>query len=158
MNTRTFSLEDILTITTSRILTERGFNAVTELCNFMTGNSLMLHQLKRAIPICKESLIRQFPQFDTPEMNFEVGKLILMMESPEGKKNLKHLILGWLLPLHTKFGEYLSVAPLEEGEYIEMDPIEELEEMVGKEKVITVDLGNRTEKYFDAYDFPDFIF
>lgn len=47
-NTRTFPLGDVLTITTGRLVAAGGMDAVYEILNFLTGDSLHTTQLPRA--------------------------------------------------------------------------------------------------------------
>jgi Flp pilus assembly CpaF family ATPase len=41
-------------------------------------------------------LFEQFPQFETGEMQFAQGELVLMLETEEGQRYPKELMLGWL--------------------------------------------------------------
>jgi hypothetical protein len=98
---------------------------------------------------CAPALIAQFPELDpdkNPELQFELGKLMEMLKTAEGKE--KELILGWLLPLKAKYGETFQVAPLFKGQWQHKGATDEAAEMAGEDKVITI-------KGPPVEDFPD---
>jgi len=67
METRTFELRAVLTVTTERLLTKRlgphdnGISALYDILNWMTSDNLFTHQLPRAGRECKPWLLRWFP-------------------------------------------------------------------------------------------------
>jgi len=145
MQTKQFHISDVLSITTGRLVSTRHMDGVYEIRNFMTGDNLFTHQLPRASDECKPYLLEQFPQLDTPEMQFALGELIEMLNTQSGKKELDKLILGWLSKLTSgKYGvkceEMLEVKPIPKEAHAIKNPIEEAVEMMGgdRNKVIAV--------------------
>lgn len=122
-----FHLGDVLTITHERLVSPRRIDGVYDILNYMTGESLFTHQLPRAGRACAPALLKQ---------------LIEMLESPNGKAEPEMLVDGWLAKQVARYGEMLGVEPLSSGEYISMDAILEAEAMVGKERVVTVEIDS----------------
>lgn len=123
-NHKTFCLGDILSVITHRLVTDRGFEALYDLCGFMTGESLFTHQLPRAIIICGHHLEKQFPQlagFTADQLN--EGTHVRAYQSRQ------EVVEAWLQDLTRKYGDSFEVAPLPEGSWETKDPLEELVEM-----------------------------
>lgn len=122
-NARTFALADILTMTTGRLMSARGIEAVYDLANWMTGDNLMTHQLPRAADICGPALLAQHPQLVgvEPPQDIDVPDL-----------------MAWLADTERQHGQELPVVPLADGAWEHRNPIEELCDMVGPEKVYVV--------------------
>lgn len=117
-----FDLGTVLTVTTGIFLCE--MDNLYEILNFMTGDSLMTHQLPRASDDCKPSLLEQFPELS----NIVVPEL----ENKEECLEYLNLIAG-------DFGNKFKVEPLKEPTH--HDPILELQEMMSDDqKLIIVQL------------------
>ncbi|SMF86693.1 hypothetical protein [Streptomyces sp. Amel2xC10] len=123
--TRLYSLSDILTMTTGRLLSSRHMEGVYDIANFMTGDSLFTHQLPRAGDACGPALLAQHPQLQgvTPPDGIDEPALV-----------------EWLAAAEHEHGEQLPVAPLQPGEWEHRDPIAELVDMAGPDKAIAVRL------------------
>lgn len=121
MKTKQFHVGDVLTITTGGILlSPRGMSGVYDILRFLTGVSVAIHQIPRAIGACKHEMLKQHPQLadvDASAVNRNNGQ-------------------SWLNEQVAKFGEKLVVRPLPAGIYETRDPVQELEEMAPN-KVIT---------------------
>ena len=133
----------MLSITTGRLVSTRHIGGVYDILNFMTGDNLFTHQLPRASDECKPYLLEQFPQLDTPEMQFALGELIEMLNTEIDKKEPDKLILGWLSKLISgKYGvvceEMLVVKPIPKGVHQFKNPIDEAHEMMGQGKIIVI--------------------
>lgn len=118
-----FTLGDVLSITTGRLVSRDHIDGVYRILDYMTGDSLFTHQLPRASDECKPALLAQHPQLrdlDVPEFTGE-----------------DH-VYAWLTEQEDRFGETLDVDPLilKQGDY--SDPIGDLVQMVGPDKVIPV--------------------
>jgi hypothetical protein len=133
-----FHLGDILSITHGRLVSPRHIGGVYDILNYMTGDNLFTHQLPRASEICRPILLKQHPKLAAPEVDFEVAKLEEMLQTPSGKADPKALVDGWLFTMTIEYGETLPVEPMRPADYEYRDPIQELEEKVGKDKVIVV--------------------
>lgn len=118
-----YALADILTMTTGRLLSPRGIEAVYDIANWMTGDNLMTHQLPRAVDACAPALLAQHPQLEGVEPPHDI-------DVPD--------LMAWIANAEREHGEQLPVTPLPVGAWERRDPIEELCDMVGPEKVIVV--------------------
>ena len=68
-STKTFHLGDILSVTTSRLVSPRHIDGVYDILNWMTGDNLFTHQLPRASRECEGPLLAQHP--DLASRGFE---------------------------------------------------------------------------------------
>ena len=142
-----FHIGDILSITTDMLVSPRLMKGVYDILNYMTGDNLMTHQLPRVAKECKPYLIEQYPQLNSPEMSFALADFsAIMAKTSDDQKGFA--VLGWLSKIY--FGDYgikfpsannmLDVKPLPKGCHQYKNPIEEVVEMVGKNKVIVVEV------------------
>ena len=150
METKRFHLGDVLTVTTGRLVSPRHVDGLYDILGFMSGeDGLFTHQLGRVGKECTPYLLKQFPGLDSPEMQFALGELIEMLETPSGKKEPDKLITGWLskitsgkygiqLPLCGEQNDTLEVAKLPPDAHEQIDPLSELAEKVHPDKIITV--------------------
>lgn len=127
MTDRRFPLDDILSVTTGRLLSRRHMDGLYDLLNYMTGHDLFTHQLGRAADACAPALLAQHPQ-------------LADVQPPEGLDTAD--LMAWLVEQERTHGETLPVAPLPPSEPV--NPIEELCDMVGPEKVFV--LGGRDQE------------
>ena len=119
---REFDLGDVLSITTGRLVSPRHIDGVYDILNHIMGCKHWTHQLGRAAEQAKPWILEQHPQLA------EVDCSACTTETWQ----------GWLAWQVEHFGERLAIRPLP-GEYAERhDPLRELEEMVGKDRVIVV--------------------
>lgn len=132
-----FSFSEILTVTSGRYVCD-DFGRAQELMSHVMGSDIFTHQIPRIAEPCKRMLIEQFPLFDSPEILFAVGKLILMLDTEEGKKNPQNLILGWLSPLITEHGDSFMVKPDESGAFYYENPVDEAADLFGAENVLVI--------------------
>lgn len=124
--TRAFALDDILTVTTGRLLSRRHMDGLYDILGFMTGDNLFTHQLGRAADACGPALLEQHPQ-------------LRGVQPPDGTDALD--LMAWLVTVERQYGETLPVAPLPSGVWEQRNPVEELCDMVGPERVIVADLS-----------------
>ena len=122
---RTYRLDDVLTMTTGRLLSQRGIEAVYDLANFMTGDYLLTHQLPRAADACGPALLDQHPQLRGVEPAADIDQADFA---------------AWLADAERVHGTQLVVTPLPPGVWEHRDPIDELCGMVGPERVIVVEV------------------
>ena len=148
-----FHISDILSITTGRLVSTRHMDGVYDILNFLTGDSLFTHQLPRAVRECEPWLRTQFPQLfggDTitqepvPAESMMVGLLaaldVRLREAGGGDRT--KTIAEWVEQVRTAHGlpEMLPVYEMGADMHTRIDPIEEAEAMVGKGRVIALEL------------------
>jgi len=121
---RVFHLKCILSITTGRLLSEKGTRGVYDILNFMTGDNLYTHQLPRASEECRPHLVHQLPWLeglappvdaDTPQMARGKPLFDWMRETVEASKE--------------RGGPFYAIFPLHPEHHEHKDPIEELRQM-----------------------------
>jgi len=123
-----FPLADILTVTTGRLLS-RHMDDVYRILHYLTDDVVMTHQIPRAVGACQPAVLEQHPQLVdvTPATNAGIDE-----------------IGAWLAEQERRFGETLTVSPIEGWE--RRNPIEELCGMVGPERVIVAVLPDGTAR------------
>lgn len=131
MKTKEFCVSDVLTITTGKLLSKRHVEGVYEILNYLSGDNLYTHQLGRGMEAYAPYLKSLFPELDTPELQLEVGRLALMIDTDVGMENPRALIDGWISGIVrdglVTDGYVFDPAP----QYWQAkDPIQELNEMV----------------------------
>ena len=124
---REFSLGDVLCVSTGRLVSRRGMDAVYDVLNFLTRDNLFTHQLPRALRECQPWVIRQHPQ------------LAAVDASAVNAENLE----TWLLEQEARFGSTLQLEPIPRDDHTVRDPLAEIAEMVGDKPIIV--LGVPTE-------------
>ncbi|MFA4941656.1 MAG: hypothetical protein WC582_03630 [Patescibacteria group bacterium] len=121
-NGKKFHLGDILSITTGKLVSPKGMDGIYDILNYMSGDTLFTHQLPRVSEECKPKILEQHPQLNDIDA------------SPVNSETYKQ----WLAEQVAKYGEYLEIQPLPSGSHESKNPIEELEDKIGKEKIIVV--------------------
>lgn len=119
-----FHLGDVLSITTGICLSPSKpvISGVYKILNFLTGDTLYTHQLGRATDECKPWILRRHPEL----AGIKVPKL-----TPETYKD-------WLDRQVAKYGEWFDLEPIPKDEHRVINPLTELEDMVGKDKIIAI--------------------
>lgn len=113
---REFPLGDILSVTTGRLVSRKHIGGIYEVLNFMTGASLLTHQLPRAAKSCGPELLRQLPQ-------------LVEVEVPEGLRG-EEAIFAWLDNVKAKYGAKHPVTALAPG-YQFKNPFTEWDDLTG---------------------------
>lgn len=120
-----YGLDDILTITTSILLSSRHMDGVYDILGYMTGEELFTHQLPRAAEQCRPELLRQHPQ---------LADVTIAEDANLGEEGAKKFVAEQV----KLFGEKLPVRPLATHAGPHVSPIEELADMVGPERIIVI--------------------
>lgn len=130
MSTRSFPLDEILSITTGCLVADRDMRAVCDVLNFMTGDDLFTHQLPRAADWARPLIFAQHPRLvDVPEpTDLNVGG---------DKVATQERIATWLVPLRERLGHSLLLTS-QEDRWAHRDPIEELNLMRGPLETVLV--------------------
>jgi hypothetical protein len=109
----------------------------------LTGERPMTNQIPRFMEECKPWLLRWFPALDTPEAQFEIGKLSCMLETPTGEEDPEHLIIGWLsgMKVAGHVQESYGVERIPKDDHRDLDAYDELVIMRGTdERIVRIDL------------------
>ena len=126
MPTKTFHIGDILSVTTSRLVSPSHIGGVYSILNWMTGDNLMTHQLPRVAGECAPSLRDQFPDLAA----------ITLLPDFSGKADVDR----WLAKQVAVYGETREVAPLAAGDHTYIDPITEIRQVAPHAKIIAVEV------------------
>lgn len=119
-----FSLGDVLTVATGRLLTRKGVSGMYEILNFMTGDDLYTHQIPRALEECGPHMRRQHPQ-------------IASIEVPEALEGQEE-VWSWLDSQEAVHGDIFCVTPIPTEDHAHIDPLSELAQMAGDKPIVVV--------------------
>lgn len=114
--TRSFHLADVLTITTGRLVSPRGVEAIYDVLNFMTGDNLFTHQLPRGMDECQAPLLAQHPDLAAVEIP----------ASFDAAGDVEAAVHAWVAEQVERFGEFREVAPLPAEAHTHINPLDEL--------------------------------
>lgn len=120
MTARTFSIGAVLSVTSGRLLAEIG--DVHELLDFMTGDTLMTHQLPRASDEAAPEILRQHP---------DLADVVV----PDGL-NTFALVAAWLGA--QKLGAARELTPMNPADHTVIHPIAELKMCAPHLDIVTV--------------------
>jgi hypothetical protein len=124
--TRDFHLGDILSVTTSRLVSPSHMDGIYSILNWMTSDNLFTHQLPRAGEECRGPLLDQHPDLAA----------VVLPDEFDGKEHVER----WLAEQVARFGETRPVAPLAADDHTRINPIDELRMIAPDAKVIPIEL------------------
>ena len=124
MTTKTFHLGDILSVTTSRLVSPRHIDGVYDILNWMTGDDLMTHQLPRASRECEGPLLAQHP---------DLAAVVV----PDGFGGSGERVEAWLAEQVAIYGEFREVTPLPAEDHTSIDPLDEMRIVAPHAEIIT---------------------
>ena len=135
--TKAFHLGDLLSVTTGRLVSPNHIGGVYDVCDFVTGESHMTHQLPRVSrEVVTPWLLEQYPwlaDIEVPE--FDIPR-------DASQEDAGRIVAEWLAGPVAQYGEMHEVTAVPFGTYVGRDPIAELQEMAPHAQIITVDLGD----------------
>lgn len=117
---RSFPLDEVLTVSMGLLLARRGMEAVYDVLNFLTGDSLFTHQLPRALKACGPAVLAQHPD-------------LASITDPEFGDDVQAELPAWLETVEAQHGTTRLLVPVAEWEH--RNPVEELCDLVGPERV-----------------------
>jgi hypothetical protein len=123
---REFGLDDILSVTTGRLLSRRHMDGVYDILGYMAGGPVWTHQLPRLADVCRPEILRQHPQLADATLERELSE---------------HQLHVWMEDQEARFGKTLPIEKLATDEL--RDPVDELVGMVGADRVVPVVIGDR---------------
>lgn len=110
--TRRFHLGDVLSVTTGILVSPRRVAGVHELLDYLTGDTLMTHQLPRALEESRPDLLSQHPQLAGVTVPDDL--------------DTEERVLVWLAGQVDRYGEELPVRPIPSTEHTRINPLDEL--------------------------------
>lgn len=143
--TKRFSLRVVLTVTTGRMLTERkgpmdnGIGDLYGILNWITGDSLFTHQLGRASEAARPWLLKCFPELAYPSAALDKLDGWLDADRTDDKQEAMRIWFAELKMMFPELKDEYDIAPMPDG-WVSIDPLMELETMVGKERIVTVNV------------------
>lgn len=141
MARRHFHISDVLSISTGRLMSDRHMDGIYDILNFMTGDNLFTHVLPRAAKECKPHLFRQHPVLN--EVNIQrLDALREEADSSEGTVTKEAAIRLWIEEEchRLEIPEMIEVESIPRDDHDVRNPIEELEDMVGKDRIVCLEL------------------
>ena len=124
-----FSLGAVLSVGGDRLMCDIG--DVYKILNYMTDDNLYTHQLPRAAKECRPYILKEHPfLLEYIDMQDEINSENYLIKLAEFEMN---------------WGSEIEVEPIPKDDHSRKDALKELEEMVGKEKIITLNLGQDEE-------------
>lgn len=136
-----FDIGTVLTITTGYLVSPFHVDGVYEILNYMTQDNLFTHQIPRATNECKPWLLRWYPELESCDTS-----ILDLLKDGDSEDYRFHIINQFLIAQEKVFGRVLQVWPIPRDDHAVKNPIAELEEMVGKDKVIVVSLDDDLER------------
>lgn len=133
MTARSFHLGDLVSVVTGRLVSPNHIGGVYDVCDFITGEQHMTHQLPRACDAVKPWLFEQLPwlaDITVPEFDIPSGA---------SREDSMRIVLDWLAGPAAQYGEQHEVKPLPFGAYVGREPIAELREMAPHAQIIAVE-------------------
>jgi hypothetical protein len=139
MARRQFHISDVLSISTGRLVSTRLMDGIYDILNFMTGDDLFTHVLPRAARECKPYLFQQHPSLDS----ISTERLDVLLEeaaASEGTIAPESAISCWIEEECQRLGipEMLEVETIPMDDHDVRDPVVELEDMVGKDRILCI--------------------
>lgn len=89
MESKEFDLEDVLCVTTERMVSKRGIVAVYEVIEFVLGQSLMTHQIPDELRKAQAKIRKQYPllAWEVPPVDVDgLNNWVDAMTTTHGKK------------------------------------------------------------------------
>lgn len=128
-----FHLGDILSVMSGRLLSPNGVAGVQKLLNYLTDDSIMTHQIPRALTACGPILRKRYP-----------GLAAIPIPVAGEFKTENDLVL-WLAGEAAAHGGYThAVQPLEPEIWQYRNPLEELTDVLPAEKIIVVQMNDKS--------------
>lgn len=128
--TKVFHISDVLSISTGRLVSTRHMEGIYEILGWMTGESLMTHQLPRAMRECAPLLVAQFPALANVRLPADPASL--------KDTDTRHVWLGEQAAI---LGSHMVIARIPDREAQYDTPIADAVEMMGDAtKVMVLDV------------------
>lgn len=121
-NTKRFHVGTILSIIDGKLVSPDHISGIYAICDWMTAESNMTHQLPRVSREIEPHLRKQFPD-------------LAEIEVPAGL-NSEADVIGFLASLEAEHGTHRDVAPLAADDHTHIDPVAEIKMINPTAKII----------------------
>lgn len=122
MSAREFPTLDVVTVVTGVMVSDRGIDAVYDVCGHVLGDTLWTHQLPAASRACEPALVAQHPWLRD-------------LDPPSGDLDA---LLAWCDALVGEHGPALTVAPAEDTTWVPGNALRDLVDLAGGRPVVAV--------------------
>lgn len=143
--TKRFPLRVVLTVTTGRLLTaprgerDNGIGDLYKLLDWLTGDGIATHQIPRAIEAAQPWLFKCFPELAYPSAALDKLDGWIAADRTDDRQEAMRMWFAELKMVFPELKDEYDIAPMPAG-WVSIDPMIELESMVGKERIITVNV------------------
>ncbi len=137
---RDFHLGCVLSIATGRVLSKRYILGVYDVVAYMWAQSCNDGIAYQAMyPECKLWLLKQYPKFDTEQMQDHVRGLDqLVAQAENDRSDLKSVVFGWVDEMILLYGESLPVQPIPESHRRPINLFDEAKLIMGPGRTIFI--------------------
>ena len=136
---KNFHISDVLSITTGRLVSSRHIEGVYDILGWMSGESLMTHQLPRVGEEAEPVLSEKYPHLSKEAMASDLLELDrLLLEANRDQEKSAAAVRSWVDAIAAKFGLDFAVPKLNEDQHERIDPHSELAEKIHPDRIITV--------------------
>lgn len=126
---RDFPIDAVMSTITGILVSARGIGCVYEVLNWMTGGSVMTHQIPRISREATPVILALYPSMQTA---------IDEARQVNGENWRK-----WLATWTERYGAEIAVPVMNIAEHERIDPMSELSEIVPPDRVLTIRGENR---------------
>jgi hypothetical protein len=132
-----FHVSDVLSVTTGRLVSNRGMTGLGQIIDFLTGDdSICTHQMPRVMRECEDGIRAQFAflMHDSPAMAPRLADLQSRLSfEPREAERLREVVSIWVEETRLALGlpEMVPVYPLSSETYKHRDPLDEAKEVLG---------------------------
>jgi hypothetical protein len=131
---RSFHLGDLISVVTGRLVSPNHIGGAYDVCDYVTGQAHMTHQLPRACDTVKPWLFEQHPWL----ADVEVPAFDIPVDADRDES--MRIVLAWVAQVAGERGEFHEVRPMPFGAYVGREPIAELREMAPHAQIIGVEV------------------
>lgn len=133
-----FHLGDLVSVYTGILVSPNHIGGVYDVCDFVTGEKHMTHQLPRASEAVRPWLAGQHPWLVDVVVDLDIP-------SSADRDEAWLIVSTWLDQAATQWGEYHEVRAMPLGMYVGREPIAELREMAPHAQIVEVEVAGSAD-------------
>lgn len=107
-------LGDVLSVTTGRLVSRDHIGGVYNVCDYMSGESNMTHQLPRVCEECRPVILRQHPELTD----------VRVPDWPDPVT--AEVVFAWLTEVEAEYGAMVALDPMDAIDHTSIGPLTEL--------------------------------